>query len=131
MAYSIIGGMLVLLQYLYFSVEVGRARGRTGVAAPAVSGNEEFERYYRAQLNTAEQLVIFGPALFASAWLVGDLYGAVFAAVFFVGRALYFRNYVRDPGSRGPGMLLTMIGNLALILGGLVGAVLSLINQGI
>ncbi|MEM9742993.1 MAG: MAPEG family protein [Pseudomonadota bacterium] len=128
MEFSIIAAMTALLQYLYFGVEVGRARGRTGVPAPAVTGNEEFERTYRAHLNTAEQLVMFLPALFASAWLIGDVYGAVFGVVFVVGRAIYFRRYVREPGSRGPGMLLTAIANLALMLGGLVGAIVSLLG---
>ena len=122
MVMSTMVGMVALLQYLYFGIQVGRARGRTGIAAPAVSGNEEFERYYRAHLNTAEQLVIFGPALFASAFFIGDGYAAALGVVFVVGRGLYFRNYVREPGSRGPGMLLTAVGNLALILGALVGA---------
>ena len=129
MVLSTIVSMLALLQYLYFSILVGRARGRTGVAAPAVSGNDEFECYYRAHLNTAEQLVIFVPALFASAFFIGDSYGAVLGLLFIAGRALYFRNYVREPGSRGPGMLLTAVANLALLLGGLIGALMALLGN--
>ena len=125
MVLSTIIGMLALMQYLYFGLLVGRARGRTGIAAPAVSGSEEFERYYRAHLNTAEQLVIFAPALFASAFFISDGYAAALGVVFVVGRALYFRNYVREPGSRGPGMLLTAVSNLALMLGALVGAMIA------
>ena len=44
--------MLVVVQYLFFGVQVGRARGRYGVKAPAVSGHEGFERIYRVQMNT-------------------------------------------------------------------------------
>jgi hypothetical protein len=38
------------------SVNVGRARTRYGIKAPAVTGNENFERAYRVQMNTLEQL---------------------------------------------------------------------------
>ena len=43
---------LVVLQYLYFIVLVGRARGRYGVKAPAVTGHEGFEHTYHVQKNT-------------------------------------------------------------------------------
>ena len=44
--------VLVLLQFLYFAILAGRARQRYGVMAPAVTGNEIFERYLRVQMNT-------------------------------------------------------------------------------
>ena len=67
MAYVTAIVMLALVQYFYFIIEVGRARGRFGVAAPATSGNEEFERYFRVQQNTLEQLIMFIPAIYATA----------------------------------------------------------------
>lgn len=115
--------MLVLLEYLYFGLMVGRARGRSGVQAPHVTGNDEFERYFRAHQNTLEQLIIFLPGLYASAYFVGTLYAVVVGLVFLVGRGIYFRNYVLDPTGRGPGMLMTAVANLALILGGLIGSI--------
>ena len=36
--------MLALLEYIVLVVRVGSARVRTGLEAPAVTGNEEFER---------------------------------------------------------------------------------------
>jgi len=44
--------ILALLQFLYFGILVGKARDRYGVKAPAVTGNENFERYLRVQMNT-------------------------------------------------------------------------------
>ena len=116
--------MLALVQYLYFGVEVGRARGKTGVQAPAVTGDPYFERVFRAHYNTLEQLIIFLPAIYASGYFVHELFAVAAGFVFLVGRALYFRTYVGDPTKRGPGMLLTMLANLALVIGGLVGALL-------
>ena len=48
-----------LLQYFYFGILVGNARGKFNVAAPAITGHPVFERYYRVHQNTLEMLVIF------------------------------------------------------------------------
>ncbi len=127
MAYATVIAMLALIEYLYFGAQVGGARARTGVAAPAVTGDPAFERLYRAHQNTLEQLVVFLPALFASAWYVGELYAVAAGVVFLIGRAVYFRTYSADAQKRGPGMLITMAANVALVLGGLVGALLSVL----
>ena len=44
---------------------------------------------------------------------------------FLIGRAWYFRAYCGDAEKRGPGMIVTAAANIALILGGLVGAALA------
>jgi len=116
--------MLALIEYLYFGMEVGRARMRSGLQAPAVTGDEGFERAFRAHYNTLEQLIIFLPALYAAAYYLHELYAVAAGVGFLIGRALYFRSYVADPTRRGPGMLITMAANVALVAGGLIGAVL-------
>ncbi len=116
--------MLALIEYLYFSVEVGRARVRSGLKAPAVTGDEGFERAFRAHYNTLEQLIVFLPALYAAAYYLHELYAVAAGVAFLIGRALYFRSYIADPARRGPGMLITMAANVALVVGGLLGAVL-------
>jgi glutathione S-transferase len=103
---------------------VGRARGKYGVEAPATTGHPEFERYFRAHYNTLEQLIVFLPALFAAGWFANDVLAVSAGAVFLVGRSLYFRTYVKDPATRGPGMLLTFLGNVVLVISALVGALL-------
>ena len=123
MAYIVIIAMLALLQFLYFSLQVGRARGRCGVAAPATTGNEEFDRYFRVQQNTLEQLVIFLPALVAAAMFGNAYFAAPVGLLFVIGRGLYARAYVRDPGSRTLGFLLGFVANLALIGAALWGAI--------
>ena len=95
MAYIVIVAMLALLQFLYFSLQVGRARGRCGVPAPATTGNEEFDRYFRVQQNTLEQLVIFLPALVAAAMFGNAFFAAPVGLLFVIGRGLYARAYVR------------------------------------
>ncbi len=52
MAYVDIVTVLAVLQFLVFGFQVGGARGKYGVKAPATTGNEIFERVFRIQQNT-------------------------------------------------------------------------------
>jgi glutathione S-transferase len=113
-------GLLALIEYWVFLMLTGQARGRFGVAAPATAGHPIFERYFRVQMNTLEQLAIFLPALAVFAWMVSERWAVLLGLVFIVGRALYARGYIQDPAKRGPGFLLTLIANGALVLGSLV-----------
>ena len=69
MNYVHIVAMLAVLQFLIFAILVGRARGTHGVPAPATSGHEIFDRAFRVQMNTLEQLVAFLPGA-AGRWSV-------------------------------------------------------------
>ena len=122
MAYVQIVLALALLQFIYFGLAVGRARGIYKCPAPATTGNEMFERYFRVQMNTLEQLVVFIPAIFLFAMKVDPRWAAGLGAVYLVGRVLYFTSYVRDPARRGPGFGLSFLPILVLVVGGLIGA---------
>ena len=116
MEYVIAVVMLAVLQYTWFAIEVGRARGRFEVPAPATSGNENFERFFRAHQNTTEQLVVFLPAIFACAYLVNETLAAAMGLLFVVGRLMYFRGYTDPEKSRSLGFGLGLIANAVLIL---------------
>lgn len=121
--------VLALLQYIYFAVLVGQARGKFGVNGPAVTGHPVFERYFRVQMNTLEMLVAFLPALWLFARYVSPMWAAILGAIYVVGRFVYLRAYVADPAKRGLGFGLSMLPTLVLLLGGLVGAVLPLLHR--
>jgi glutathione S-transferase len=123
MAWVAVVVALALVEYVLFGLQVGQARGRYGVKPPATTGHELFERTYRVQQNTAEQLVLFLPSLYLFAAYVSAPIGALLGLAFVVGRALYARGYVADPEKRGTGFLIGFAATLALLLGGLVGAV--------
>ena len=122
MAFVTVIVMLALMEYLFFGTAVGRARARHGVAAPAVTGDEHFERFFRAHQNTLELLVVFVPSIYAAAYYANELAAVALGVVFLISRALYFRSYIADPEKRGPGMLGSMGACLILIAMALVGA---------
>ncbi len=117
--------VLALLQFVIFGILVGQARGKYGVKAPAVSGNEMFERYYRVQMNTLELLVVFVPSLWLAARYWSPLLVGVIGAIYLLGRVLYFRAYVSEPAKRGPGFVLSLGPALVLLLAALAGAVMA------
>lgn len=117
---------LVLIEYLVFVLLTGQARGRGGVPAPSTVGDAVFERWFRVQGNTVEQLVVFLPGLWLFATYVSPTWAAGLGLLFGLGRALFARGYVQDPARRGPGFLISLLANVVLVIGGLVGAALAL-----
>lgn len=109
--------------YMIVTFRTGRMRAKHHVKAPSIDGPEEFQRAYRVQANTLEQIVPFLPALwlFAAAW--GDLLGAGLGLAWVAGRGLYALAYYRDPRSRGPGFLAALAATIVLIVGAALGAI--------
>jgi glutathione S-transferase len=121
---------LALAEFFWFGWAVGRARVRYNVPAPATTGNAAFECYFRVQMNTLEQLVIFVPSLVMFAHYWGPLVAAALGALFIIGRALYFYGYTRAPERRHTGFLLSSVPNLALLIGAVLGAIRALMQHG-
>jgi uncharacterized MAPEG superfamily protein len=122
MNYVHIVAVLAVLQFFLFGVLVGRARKEYGVRAPATSGNELFERAFRVQMNTLEQLVAFLPALLIAAVYWPNAIIAGIGVVYVVGRFLYRQQYVADPAERSLGFLLTVLPTFILLAACLIGA---------
>ena len=113
--------LLAIIQFIFFAIQVGRARGKYGVKAPATSGHEQFDRAYRVQTNTLEQLICFLPALFIAATYWPPVYIAAVGIFYLVGRMWYWHSYLNDPGSRGTGFMMTFLSTALLILASLAG----------
>jgi glutathione S-transferase len=126
MAWVTIVAMLALIEYFFFSIKVGQARAKYGVKAPATTGNEHFERYHRVHQNTLEQLVIFLPGLYGFATFVSPMWAAILGVVFIVGRAVYYNLYIGNPDKRGPGVIVSVLANAVLVVGSIVGALMTL-----
>jgi len=118
---------LALILYLVMFCAVAAARGRFKVPAPATTGHATFERIYRAQQNTLEQLILFLPALWLFALFVSDRIGAALGLVWLLGRILYAAGYYRDAARRGPGFVIAAIAAVTLLIGGLAGILRTLL----
>ena len=124
MNYVYIVALLAVIQMIVFGIFVGAARGKYGIVAPAMTGNEHFERAVRVHMNTLEQLICFLPALLIAAVYWPPVYVAAVGSVYLVGRVLFRQAYVADPAKRGLGFMLTFFPTTLLALAGLVGAVM-------
>jgi glutathione S-transferase len=113
---------LALIEFLYFGFAVAQARGRYKITAPATTGDEVFERYFRVQMNTLEQLVLFIPSILIFAQYFSPYVAAGVGAIFVIGRLVYFFSYVRDPKKRELGFMMTIAPSAILLVGGLIGA---------
>jgi len=112
--------ILALGQFVLFSIQVGSMRGKHGVKAPAMSGHPEFERMFRIQQNTMEQLVVFVPALWIFARYVNPMWAAGMGLVFIVGRFIYRSSYLNDPASRSTGFMITFLPTAVMLVWGLI-----------
>jgi glutathione S-transferase len=114
---------LAALMYLVFGLQVGKARRTHGIKAPAISGNPDFERVFRAQMNTLEWMPIFLPALWLFAIYLSDAVAAALGLVWIVGRILYMSGYARAASERRTGFAIQASAAIALWLGA-TGAIL-------
>ncbi len=117
--------MIALLQYIYFTMITGISRSKYNVDAPATTGNETWECLYRVQQNTLEQIIIYIPAVLAFAHYVSSTWVLIPGIAYLVGRQIYAFLYVKNPPKRGLGMLLTLLSNLAMVVGTIIAIVLN------
>ena len=120
--------LVALLLYFVIVANVGRARVKYKIEAPAVTGHPIFERAYRVQVNTLEQLIAFLPALWVFALYVSPSWASVLGTVWIAGRALYAVGYYRDAEKRHAGFGIGMFAFIALWLGAAWGVVRALVQ---
>mgnify|MGYP001817892049 CR=1 FL=1 len=118
--------LIALAQYVFFSVRVGGAREKYGIEAPQTTGDENWERLYRVQMNTLEQLIVFIPGMLLFSSYVSFRWIWIPGLLFIVGRQLYYLEYVKNPSSRTPGMAVTMLANAVLLVGSLVAVLIKM-----
>ena len=114
--------LLALIEYVTISLLTGRARDTYKIEAPATTGHPMFERWYRVQQNTLEQLIVFLPALFLCANYASARWAGWLGLAFIVGRIIYARSYIADPASRSTGFTIGFVATAILLLAALLGA---------
>lgn len=121
--------VLALLVYMYMIINVGVARGKTGILPPAMTGAPELERAIRVHSNTLEAMplflvglwlatIYFSPSFPIVAWLP-----AVLGLVWCIGRIMYMQGYMAAPEKRSTGYLISALPMLVNLILGIVGIV--------
>ena len=120
--------VLSLFVYIWVTIKVGGARTKYNVPAPTMEGPIEFQRVFRVQMNTLEQLALFLPALvlFAAAW--GDMAAAIVGVFWPIGRVIFALGYYKEPEKRAAGFGITFFTSAILLVGGLAGVVMQLLG---
>ena len=119
----------MLLVYFWTGLLVGRARTRLDVPGPRTEGPDEFNRIYRAHVNTLEQLVLALPAFWVfnlfdqSTW-----WTILFVIVWCVGRVIFVLAYARDAAKRSTGFMISLLPTAAAVVASIVLAIRILIE---
>jgi glutathione S-transferase len=114
--YSALATLIALAVYCWTGILVARARSRFNIAAPAVTGHEQFERCYRVQMNTLEQIVLLLPILWLCAFWVGEIYAGIGGLVWSIGRVIYGLGYLSDPKKREAGFIISALPTVAMFV---------------
>lgn len=117
--YVAIVTLLALLTYFWMGLQVGRARGKSGIQAPAMTGDPVLERTIRAHYNTLEWLPLFLVPMWLFALYWNELVAAGVGVVWILARILYQTSYVADPGKRGLGFMIQALAVAVLLFGSL------------
>ena len=119
---------LAIALYFFTSIRVAKARAKFGIKAPAITGNDEFERVFRVQMNTLEWLPIFLPSLWLFAIYINDPVAAAIGLLWIAGRALYMTGYSQAANKRGRGFGIQALATGILWLGALGAIVWRLVH---
>jgi glutathione S-transferase len=113
---------LVLILYFWSVIRCAFARRKFNIHAPAMTGHPEFDRRFRIQQNTLEQLILFLPSLWMFSFFVSPVWSGVPGLIFIVGRLIYAISYAHNPEWRRPGFAIGVVTSLILLVGALGGA---------
>ncbi len=120
--------LLSISFYFFTSIQVSKARVAFGIKAPTISGNPDFERVFRVQMNTLEWMPIFLPSLWLFAYYINDALAAALGLVWIIGRVLYLTGYSQAAAKRGLGFGIQGVAALLLWLGALGAIIWRLIH---
>lgn len=113
--------VLALLVGFVTAPIVGHLRVKHQVMPPSTSGPDEFQRGFRVQQNTTENLVLFLPAMWFFAWSVSAEWAAGIGLVWVLARIGYIVGYLNAAKNRLPGFIVSMFALAVLLIGAFIG----------
>lgn len=115
--------ILALIQYFRMGIAVGAARGKFNIKAPATTGNPDFERILRVQMNTLEALPMFLGSMWLFAMYINPLLAGLLGIVWIIGREMYAIGYTKAAEQRSAGFGVQAIATIIMTLGALAGII--------
>lgn len=109
--------LLAAATYFWMATCVARAHKKSGILAPAMTGDPVLERTIRAHTNTLEWMPIFLPSLWLFSIYWSPAVAAILGLAWIVGRIMYFLGYIAGPEKRYPGFFIQGAAAFALLLG--------------
>jgi uncharacterized membrane protein YecN with MAPEG domain len=122
--------LLSLLVYFWMSLRVAQARGKSGIQAPAMTGDPLLERTIRGHYNTLEWLPIYLVSMWLFAIYWNDMVAAAMGVVWIIGRILYAVGYSAEASKRSTGFLIQSIATAVLLFGALGRIIYILVTVG-
>jgi glutathione S-transferase len=122
--YTAIVTLIAIAGYFVLATQVAAARRRFGVKQPATTGDPNFERIFRAHVNTLEWMPTFLVPLWLCAIYFSDAAAAVLGLIWIAGRVWYFLGYSRAVEGRLPGFFIQSTACLLLFIGAIAGVVI-------
>ena len=121
--YTALVTLLAVALYFYTGILVAKARAKYGVQAPATTGDPDFERVFRVQMNTLEWMPIVLPLMWLFAFYVRDWAAALIGLVWIVGRIMYIQGYTQAADKRHRGFSVQGLACGVLLVGALIGII--------
>ncbi len=111
--------LLCSLAVFAMALAVAGTHKKTGILAPAMTGDPRLERAVRAHANTLEWIPVFLPSMWLFAIYWSPAWAALLGIVWLIGRIAYFAGYLSAPPKRYPGFFIQATATLALLFGAL------------
>jgi len=111
--------LLAVALMFWTAINVGKARAKYKIKAPATFGHEMFDRAYRIQMNTLESAILLLPSMWIYASLIGDLGAGIAGAIWIIGRIWYALAYQHNPAKRGAGFSISFLAIAGMWVGAL------------
>jgi len=113
--------LLSSIQMGAFARKVGSARSKYKIEPPAIGGNEDFQRIYRAHQNSVEFYPLFLGSVWTSSIMLHQVPASIFGLVYMYGRSKFFNGYVESAEKRIPGFKICIMGLQGLLICSVVG----------
>jgi len=121
--YTPLVSLTAIAVYFAFALHVAAAHRQFQVQLPATAGNPDFERVYRAHINTLEWMPIFLVPLWLTALYLSDIAAATLGLAWIGDRIWYFTGYGAAVEKRLPGFFVQSMASAALFVCSIIGII--------